>query len=27
MWSIVIFDEENAVEAVPAHWMKNNFCA
>lgn len=27
MWSIVVFDNENAVEAVPAHWMKNNFCA
>ncbi|KAL5234479.1 hypothetical protein ACI65C_001889 [Semiaphis heraclei] len=27
MWSIVIFDDENAVEAVPAHWMKNNLCA
>jgi len=27
MWTIVSFDDEDAVEAVPAHWMKNNMCA
>lgn len=27
MWIIVSFNDEDAVEAVPAHWMKNNMCA
>ncbi|XP_060879358.1 uncharacterized protein LOC132952838 [Metopolophium dirhodum] len=27
MWIIVSFDDEDAVEAVPAHWIKNNMCA
>lgn len=27
MWIIVFFDDENTVEAVPAHWIKNNLCA
>lgn len=27
MWTIVCFDEENTVEAVPAHWIKKNLCA
>lgn len=27
MWTIVSFDDENTVEAVPAHRIKNNMCA
>ncbi|CAI6370963.1 unnamed protein product [Macrosiphum euphorbiae] len=27
MWIIVSFDDEDAIQAVPAHWMKNNMCA
>lgn len=27
MWTIVSFDDENTVEAVPAHWVKQNLCA
>lgn len=27
MWTVVSFDDENSVEAVPAHWVKNNLCA
>lgn len=27
MWSIVLFEEENTIEVVPAHWVKNYACA
>ena len=27
MWSIVLFENENTVEVVPTHWVKNNVCA
>eukprot|EP00102_Acyrthosiphon_pisum_P019468 XP_016656678.1 PREDICTED: uncharacterized protein LOC107882601 [Acyrthosiphon pisum] len=27
MWSIVEFENENTIEVVPAHWVKNNVCA
>jgi len=27
MWSIVLFENENTVKVVPAHWIKNNVCA
>lgn len=27
MWSIVVFENENTIEVVPAHWVKNNVCA
>lgn len=28
MWSIVLFTDENTIEAIPSHWIKkNNTCA
>lgn len=27
MWTIVVFKEDNTVEAVPSHWFKNGLCA
>lgn len=27
MWSIVVFNDDNSVEAVPNHWFANNRCA
>lgn len=27
LWSIVVFEEENAVEVVPSTWFKNHTCA
>lgn len=27
MWIVVSFDQEDAVEAVPAHWYKKGLCA
>lgn len=27
MWSIVVFDDDKSVEAVPAYWLQNNKCA
>lgn len=27
MWSIILFENENTIEVVPAHWVKNNACA
>jgi len=27
LWSIVVFEEENAVEVVPSIWFKNHTCA
>lgn len=27
MWSIIIFDDDNSVTAVPSHWFKNGYCA
>lgn len=26
LWSIVVFEEENAVEVVPSIWFKNHTC-
>jgi len=26
-WSVVNFDIDNSVEAVPNHWIKNGMCA
>lgn len=26
-WSVVTFDIDNSVEAVPNHWIKNEMCA
>jgi len=26
-WSVVTFDIDNSVEAVPNHWIKNDMCA
>lgn len=26
MWTVVHFTNENAVEAVPSHWVKKNVC-
>jgi len=26
-WSVVAFDIDNSVEAVPNHWFKNEMCA
>lgn len=27
MWTMVHFPNDNAVEAVPSHWVKKNICA
>jgi len=27
MWSVVAFDDDESVEAVPAYWFQNNKCA
>jgi hypothetical protein len=26
MWTVVNFTKENAVEAVPSHWVKKDVC-
>jgi len=27
MWSIVLFNNDNSVAAVPSHWYRNGQCA
>lgn len=27
MWCVVVFKDDDSVEAVPSHWYKNNKCA
>lgn len=27
MWCVVVFKDDNSVEAVPSHWYKNHKCA
>lgn len=27
MWSIVVFDDDHSLEAVPSFWLNKNICA
>lgn len=27
MYTVVLFKNENTVDAVPSHWVKNDLCA